>query len=186
MKIDIDQLPDYNFLYAPGSCGQFLVGIMCKHFNPLADLYITDLGDVKNASGGFGIKAAHNSNVMRYKQKGQKVALILFDDNDIDLIAKMHYYKTIALQLDKLNHMFSGDPVTEIKSWVVRWKNEIVVSEADYCFNFKSLIGISGSIEQEVADFLGVDSLHVNAKKLIEEYQQINKTLYLNAGKTNN
>jgi hypothetical protein len=186
------KIDDLVVLYAPGSCGTFLSSIFYKYRETHIDITVSARGDMHHV-GISGIKSSHETAVSEFKERGKRVILIKFDQDDVDLIARLHYHKNIKPRWDDAKNMFIRcpikqemvDPIEEIKTWIIRWQHEVDSTLADKCFDFKTIFGISGNINQEVADFLQVE-IDDSVGKLIAEYQNINKELYLNASKINN
>jgi hypothetical protein len=192
---------DYAFAFCGGTCGSFIKLIwnyyICyinKEFNRQKLIVNRQTGDAHN---GLSLNYHYTGDVVDIKNESpnKKIVLIIFDDDDIDLITRMQYFKFNKKWLEQnLEYAMNewpaikqglADPATRQETWqqhyienCKNWKKNIKVDQADFVIDFKTIYyGSDKNLNQIIAEYFETDTLS-NVDTFINEYRLINYSLY--------
>jgi hypothetical protein len=168
-------------LYTPGSGGNFLGSIISSYLpNKQPPKWIIAPEGHMHECDSDGVSPMHCAdlslipNIDSFKCK----VAIRFDEDDIDVIARMHWNKLVVPTHKKMtNEIDPSWTFEDIRSFVVNWGKTTINDEVDHCFDFKSIFGVNGDINKEVSSYFGAP-INDQVGEFIKKYQEINQKMY--------
>jgi hypothetical protein len=194
-------MTEYAVFYFTGSCGSFIQRIFVyyqqlKENKDNKNLLIIDK-DTGHCHPQLNYNYQHWSHDdMRQVDDNTKVILISYDNDDMNVISNMGYFKWIKpTWLDKQKELaiqtwpklesVIDDPVQakqvqkEITiTGMTNWIKDVDLNLVDFVIKFKTIIGKSNEdLNQLIADYVGVTKSSV-VDEYINEYRLINQKIY--------
>jgi hypothetical protein len=191
----------YNFVFVGGSCGSFIKIIWSyyTHYidqNKFINLTFNRLtGDAHMKEASY-YRTFHTCSISDIKKKDpyKKIVLIMFDDEDLDLITKLEYFKygknwiENNLELAHQSYPIMAEKLLDPRKWQDAWQEHMKIGfrdwlqridkeNADFVIDFKTIYRQAGNLNQLVANYLKTDPLPEVAA-FIDEYRLVNYKLY--------
>ena len=191
---------DYVFIFRGGTCGSFvkLIWNYYRYIDQQCNLYINEVtGDAHNPN--LPIHYHNIGDILKLKKTDPniRIVLITFEDDDIELISKMGYFKHTKKWLANTNNLEFAmkewpeiaegikNPATREITWMQhystgskRWINDIEINQADVIIDFKTIYGkTSKDLNKIIAEYFGVEHLQ-EVDEYINKYRLLNYRLY--------
>ena len=191
---------EYVFVFRGGTCGSFLKLIWnyyLRNGNKKGLFYNKTMGHA-HVPSPFISKHYHNVGdipILKEENPNIKIILIMFDEDDIELISKMQYLKVAK---EWLKHNLDEAILTwpELQEGIVNldtrqqtwqnhyiegckhWLSAIEKDKADFIIDFKTIYGNSDTnLNQLISNYLNVPA-SIEVDNYITEYRLINHKLY--------
>ena len=193
---------DYAFVFCGGTCGSF-IKLIWYHYICNINQHANLVGLTLNCLTGDAhdtklVKHYHNVGdiiTLKKNKPNIKIVLIVFDEDDIELIVKMQYFKhtkswletNLEFAIKEWPELTTGisDRVTRQNTWqeflavgYKSWLEEIEINYADFILDFKTIYGKSNkNLNQTIANFFKVSPL-LEIDNYINQYRAVNYGIY--------
>ena len=196
---------NYIILFVTGSAGNFINRIIEYYVNDkkIDNLPLLETGEaitIDTDNTFVNTTTIHNKSSDLINSK-PKVILISYDDNDIDLISRMFWFKKINdthahstyevlkgpdwpdfqtyCKLPNKYESVTKEIVEHNREHRIQWLRNIDRSQVDYEISFKTIMGFdNNNLNQEIANIIEIP-VNPKVQDYIDQYRQVNYRLYL-------